>query len=189
MSIFTFLPQLAICLIFGPLAPIAAGLLVLVESVAIIFFVGKPLLLGAVQEDLFDAVLVGRGHQQLVMKGRSVTNTASGAKKLGKTVAGPLQRFSKAGLIRYLVSLPLNAIPVVGTAMFLLFNGPWRLSFLGALMCSDRLQERTQLARPLLSVQGLLEGGTRGVCPQAPRLVHGLWSHDVRLPCFGRTRS
>lgn len=59
-------------------------------------------------------------------KGRQVVNTkerGANVKKLGKTIVQPLNKFSTEGLIRYLISLPLNAIPVVGTIVFLLYNG------------------------------------------------------------------
>ena len=71
-----------------------------------------------------DAVLLQQGQDQLVSKGREVGKSGpSGASKLGKSITKPLNKFSKEGLIRYLVSLPLNAIPVVGTVLFLLYNG------------------------------------------------------------------
>lgn len=40
-----------------------------------------------------------------------------------KGVSKPLSRFSKEGLLRYIVSLPLNLVPMVGTVLFLLYNG------------------------------------------------------------------
>jgi hypothetical protein len=43
--------------------------------------------------------------------------------QLGKLLTRPLQRFSKEAIIRWLISLPLNAIPVVGPACFFLYNG------------------------------------------------------------------
>ena len=72
-----------------------------------------------------DAVLLQRGNVQLVEAGREVTTTGGGVKKLGKSLSKPLDRFSPQSFIRYLVSLPLNAIPFVGTALFLLYNGEW----------------------------------------------------------------
>jgi hypothetical protein len=34
-----------------------------------------------------------------------------------KGVSKPLQRFSREGLLRYVVSLPLNLVPMVGTGL------------------------------------------------------------------------
>lgn len=45
------------------------------------------------------------------------------AQSIVKGVSKPLNRFSKEGMLRYLVSLPLNLVPVVGTVLFLLYNG------------------------------------------------------------------
>ncbi|KAK7043786.1 hypothetical protein VNI00_008398 [Paramarasmius palmivorus] len=71
-----------------------------------------------------DAVLLQQGHEALVAKGRLVKGEqSSGIKTLGKSITKPLNRFSKEGIVRYLISIPLNSIPVVGTVIFLLFNG------------------------------------------------------------------
>jgi len=57
-----------------------------------------------------------------VAKSREVRPSHTGS-KLGKLLTKPLNRFSKESIIRLLISLPLNAIPVVGPAIFLLYNG------------------------------------------------------------------
>lgn len=124
MFFFTYLPQVAFCAFFsGPLAFVAAAVMVLGESYAIILTVTKTFLLGNAQDRLFDAVLIQRGHEHLVENGREISVNSSGIKKLGKAVTKPLDRFSKEGIMRYIVSLPLNSLPVVGTVLFLLYNG------------------------------------------------------------------
>jgi hypothetical protein len=50
---------------------------------------------------------------KLVSRGRELKSEAGHGKKLGKLLTKPLDRFSKENIIRWLVSLPLNAIPVV----------------------------------------------------------------------------
>jgi hypothetical protein len=70
-----------------------------------------------------DAVLLQQGNAQLVEGGRETQSSSSGIKKLGKSLYKPLNRFSPESILRYVASLPLNAIPVVGTALFLLYNG------------------------------------------------------------------
>jgi len=85
--------------------------------------VSFSLFLGFTGHFSVDAVLLQQGHEQLVSRGRQITSTSSGTKKLGRAIVQPLNRFSKEGIVRYVVSLPLNAIPVVGTVGFLLYNG------------------------------------------------------------------
>jgi len=123
LFIFTYLPQVAFCALFsGPFAFFTAALMVLGESYAVITFVSKVFFFGRVQDKIFDAVLLQQGNETLVSRGREV-KSRSGAKSLGKEITKPLNRFSKAGMLRYLISLPLNSLPVVGTAVFLLYNG------------------------------------------------------------------
>ncbi|CAE7187191.1 unnamed protein product [Rhizoctonia solani] len=66
--------------------------------------------------------LLLQGQTALVSNGREVT-TQSGRKALGRLILKPLHRFSKDGMIRYILSIPLNFIPVVGTVFFLGYNG------------------------------------------------------------------
>ena len=74
---------------------------------------------------LVDAVLLQQGNESLVARGREVKSNSSGMKLLGKSITKPLNRFSKDGLVRYLLSIPLNSIPVIGTFLFLLWNGKY----------------------------------------------------------------
>ena len=43
--------------------------------------------------------------------------------KLGKLTKKPFQKFTPKALIRYLMYLPLNFIPVVGTVIFVVLQG------------------------------------------------------------------
>ncbi|BGP16926.1 hypothetical protein JCM10213_007371 [Rhodosporidiobolus nylandii] len=124
MATFTYLPQVGVlALVSGPLAFIAAIPLVLAESYFIILFLHRTFLTPAVSEKIFDAVLLQKGHEDLVAKGRTL-NKQSGGVTLGKSLLKPVtSKFSAQGLVRYLITLPLNLIPVVGTATFLLLNG------------------------------------------------------------------
>ncbi|ESK96821.1 hypothetical protein Moror_6617 [Moniliophthora roreri MCA 2997] len=125
MFVFTYLPQVAFCAIFsGPLAFLPAAVMVLGESYVLISLVTKIFFLEAAKDKIFDAVLLQQGHESLVARGRVVkAGQSSGIKTLGKSITKPLNRFTKEGIIRYLISIPLNSIPVVGTVIFLLFNG------------------------------------------------------------------
>jgi hypothetical protein len=66
---------------------------------------------------------VEQGYDVLVRRGREVQSNSAGFKVLGKSLIKPLDRFSKEGIVRYIVSIPLNSIPVVGTVFFLIYNG------------------------------------------------------------------
>lgn len=73
---------------------------------------------------IFDAILIQRGHTSLVSQGRSINrNRSGGAVTLGKELLKPVKKLSTEGLVRYLITLPLNLIPGVGTAVFLALNG------------------------------------------------------------------
>jgi hypothetical protein len=70
--------------------------------------------------------MLQKGHTALVVRDRSISrSTRKGVivTRLGKSLKAPLGKFSKEGILRYLVSLPLNAIPFLGTVLFLLYNG------------------------------------------------------------------
>jgi len=119
MFTFTYLPQVAFCAIFsGPLAFATAALLVLGEAYAVIMFVSKAFFLGSAQDQLFNAVFRQQGINLVYFepKGKSRSFMQSVLKR-------PLSRFSKEGMLRYVVSLPLNLVPMVGTVLFLLYNG------------------------------------------------------------------
>lgn len=78
-------------------------------------------------QDTFDGVLLDRGLTTLVSKGREVK--PGHAQELGKIIGKPFEKFNKQAVIRYIVSAPLNAIPVVGPAIFLLYNGTYALLY------------------------------------------------------------
>ncbi|KAG8936468.1 hypothetical protein FRC02_001886 [Tulasnella sp. 418] len=123
LFLFTYLPQAAImCLFNGPLGFVTVVPLILSESGAIVLFMARALWLGPAMEETFDAVLFQQGMTQLVSQGREVQGEGS-SKRLGKALSRPLNRFTKEGLVRYILSLPLNAIPIVGTIFFLFYNG------------------------------------------------------------------
>ncbi|EIW65465.1 hypothetical protein TREMEDRAFT_70543 [Tremella mesenterica DSM 1558] len=104
----TYLPQVAFLALFsGPLAFIAAVPLVLGEAYVIITFLARSFL-----------VLLLRGQNTLVERGRQVTSSGGRTRQLGQVLTKPLSKFSTDNIVRYLLTLPLNLIPVVGTAFF-----------------------------------------------------------------------
>jgi len=126
MFLFAYLPQAAVLTFLnGPLGPINAAALVLSESTFLIMAIAKAFLLEGALLDLFDATLVHEGQDGLVAKGRELKSGSNrgGVKKLGKMLSKPLQKFSPAQFAEYLALLPLNLIPIVGTAVFLVIQG------------------------------------------------------------------
>ena len=143
MFFFTYVPQAAILtLVNGPAGPFSAIALVLSESSTIINWIARTFLLQDALVDLFDATLVGQKQEKLVENGRELKqgNSDGGVSRLGKAFRKPVQRYLKlrrenrvthvflasftlSRMIEYLCFLPLNLIPVVGTAVFLVIQG------------------------------------------------------------------
>ena len=73
----------------------------------------------------FLQTLVEQGETALVSRGRELNPATRKAayQRLGKLIMSPLHRLSPEAIGMYLTSLPLNAIPAVGTPIFLLFQG------------------------------------------------------------------
>ncbi|KAF4963218.1 hypothetical protein FSARC_8753 [Fusarium sarcochroum] len=127
MFFFTYLPQLAILFfVNGPIAPLSAILLVLNESTTIINIVSRNYLLQDALLDVFDGTLLARGDTKIVSEGREVKSGGDPMQKLGKILKSPFDKFSPKAIIRYIMYLPLNAIPVVGTVIFILIQGRTR---------------------------------------------------------------
>ena len=124
MFAFTYLPQLAL-LVFvnGPLAVFTTVLLILSESATIISLVSRNFLLQDALLDTFDGTLVSKNATELVTEGRQLKSGADPIDRLGKILKSPFSRFSPKALVRYVMYLPLNFIPVVGTVAFILVNG------------------------------------------------------------------
>jgi hypothetical protein len=129
MFVFAYVPQLAV-LVFvnGPLAAFSTALLTLSESSAIITFLSRRFLIQDTLVDTFDGVLVARNQTAVVAEGRQLKagNFNDPIGKLGKLLKSPFDNFSTKSLVRYVLYLPLNFIPVVGTAMFVLLQGRTR---------------------------------------------------------------
>jgi len=100
--------------------------------------------------DVFDAVLIDCGCQELVSHGRIIDTTASNSvKMLGKpTISAVYSPFSFRQIIEFILLLPLNFIPVVGVPLFLILTGyragplqHWRWFKLRELTKKDRKKE------------------------------------------------
>lgn len=124
-----YVPQsLAMSLFSGPLGFVSAVPLVLSEANIVI-----QLLSGLFIEDkkdlLFDTVMLDRGFETLVSQGRDISGRGAGkaGSKLGgmmkAKLTSPLAKFSPEALVKYLITIPLNAIPAIGTILFVTLNG------------------------------------------------------------------
>ncbi|KAI1351252.1 hypothetical protein F5Y01DRAFT_283211 [Xylaria sp. FL0043] len=127
MFFFTYLPQLAV-LVFvnGPLAVFTTVLLILNESSTIVNIVSRNFLLQDAIIDTFDGTLVSRNATGIVSEGRQLKSGTDPIARLGKVLKSPFSKFTPKALIRYVMYLPLNFIPVVGTVMFILLQGRTR---------------------------------------------------------------
>ena len=124
MFVFTYVPQMAVMAFTqGPLAAVSAALLVLSESSTLFTFLSKTLLVDEAIIDTFDGTLVARGNTTLVAKGREVKSGSDPIGKLGRLAKRPFAKFAPKALIRYLLYLPLNFVPVVGTVLFVILQG------------------------------------------------------------------
>ncbi|OWZ45806.1 hypothetical protein C356_03065 [Cryptococcus neoformans c45] len=121
---FAYLPQVAVlAVISGPLAFVLAIPLILGEAFVMVMFLTRGILVAQATVDIFDAVLLQKGHTVLVENGRHVTNKGGRVKQLGTLMTKPLSRFNVDSIVRYLLTLPLNFIPLIGTVFFLGYNG------------------------------------------------------------------
>jgi hypothetical protein len=119
MMLFTYVPQAAILTLFnGPFAVVSTIALVLSESSTITNLVSRNYFMSEALVDTFDATLVTQSMTPLVSEGRTLKAGSDAVVRLGKLVK-PFQRVNMASIIRYFMYLPLNLVPVVGTAVFI----------------------------------------------------------------------
>lgn len=124
MFTFIYLPQMAVlAIVNGPLAVLSSVLLTLSESSVIINLLSRNFLIQDALVDTFDATLIAQNQAEVVSGGRQVKAGRDPVAKLGKMFKNPFEKFTPKGLIRYLMYLPLNFIPVVGTVIFVTIQG------------------------------------------------------------------
>jgi len=127
MFFFTYVPQMAImAFTSGPLAAISAAVLVLSESSAITNLLSRSFLVEDALLDTFDGTLIARDQEPLVARGRQVKPRSGGTHavaRLGKMLSRPFARFRPEAMMRSLLYLPLNLIPVVGTVVYVAMQG------------------------------------------------------------------
>ncbi|KAF8462916.1 hypothetical protein BDZ91DRAFT_732673 [Kalaharituber pfeilii] len=125
LFIFTYLPQVALLAFFhGPLAWVNAAFMVLNEAATIITFVAENFMVEEGLVDVFDAVLLDHGLGELVVTAREVNfNAPNSTKALGRYTKSPYLRFSFTLTCKFLLTLLLNFIPVVGPFLYVIGQG------------------------------------------------------------------
>ncbi|KAG9241008.1 hypothetical protein BJ878DRAFT_545671 [Calycina marina] len=129
MFVFTYFPQFAVLVwVNGPLAAFTTILLTLSESSTIINILSRTFLIQDALVDTFDGTLVSRNQTEVLSEGRQLKSGSFNDPigKLGKLLKSPFEKYSPSALIRYVMYLPLNFIPVVGTVIFVLVQGRTR---------------------------------------------------------------
>ncbi|OTB07323.1 hypothetical protein M426DRAFT_318009 [Hypoxylon sp. CI-4A] len=127
MFFFTYIPQSAILFfVNGPLAVFTTVLLILNESSTIVNLISRNFLLQDALLDTFDGTLVANNATGVVSEGRQLKSGSDPISRLGKVLKNPFSKFTPKALVRYIMYLPLNFIPVVGTILFILIQGRTR---------------------------------------------------------------
>ena len=67
--------------------------------------------------------MLSRNLTSLVSTERQIKPANDPVARLGKIARKPFERFTPKAIIRYFLYLPLNMIPVVGTVLFVIFQG------------------------------------------------------------------
>ncbi|KAF8419343.1 hypothetical protein EV426DRAFT_538883 [Tirmania nivea] len=124
LFMFTYLPHVAILIFFhGPLAWINAAFMVLNEAAMIITFVAENFMVEEGLVDVFDAVLLDHGLAPLVATARELKDAPTSVKALGKYTKSPYLRFSLSLTVKFILTLPLNFIPLFGPFLYILAQG------------------------------------------------------------------
>ncbi|EDU44613.1 EI24 domain containing protein [Pyrenophora tritici-repentis] len=124
----TLLPQVLFLKLFHTVgsAWVNAVFLVLGEGAAVVALLFESFLVDESQVDIFDAVLIYKGYEDLVRQYRPVTEDALNdpVRRLGKpTRSSVYAPFSFRQIAEFVMLLPVNFIPYVGVPVFLLLTG------------------------------------------------------------------
>ncbi|MCJ1307739.1 hypothetical protein MMC25_001387 [Agyrium rufum] len=164
LFLWTYLPQVAFLAIFnGALAWVSGVFLVLGEGAAIIALLFEAFFVDETLVDIFDAVLIDQGYEDLVAQGRVIhpETNEDGTKRnpverLGQ-LSGPkvYSPFLLIQILEFIFLLPLNFIPIAGTPAFLILTGAragplqhWRYHKLLGLNKKERKGEAKKMRLP-----------------------------------------
>lgn len=126
LFIWTYIPQVLFLATFHGFggAWVNGAFLVLSEGALVIALLFEAFLVDETLVDVFDAVLVHEGYEDLVRTRRVLQDGYDARKRLGKTIGSKVYSpFSFRQIIEFVLFLPMNFIPVVGVPIFLLVTG------------------------------------------------------------------
>ncbi|KAI8939115.1 hypothetical protein NX059_004950 [Plenodomus lindquistii] len=128
LFLWTFLPQVAFLALFHKTgsAWVNGTFLVLGEGAAVVALLFESFLVDEAQVDIFDAVMIYKGYDDLIRPHRPITEDALNdpVRRLGKpTRTAVYAPFSFRQIAEFVILLPLNFVPYVGVPMFLLLTG------------------------------------------------------------------
>jgi len=129
LFLWAYLPQVAFLAIWqGRSAWFNGTILVLGEGAAIVALLFEAFFVDETQVDIFDAVLVNKGYEELVTTNRPVAPDEEGFLDPLRRLGRPLHKaqfapFSLRQIIEFVILLPVNFIPYVGVPLFLLLTG------------------------------------------------------------------
>ncbi|KAK7179519.1 hypothetical protein DPSP01_011954 [Paraphaeosphaeria sporulosa] len=128
LFVWAYLPQVAFLALFQKKgsAWVNGTFLVLGESAAVTALLFEAWLVDEVQVDIFDAVLVHKGYDDLVRQFRPVSDDSlnNPVQRLGKpTKSSVYAPFSFRQIAEFVILLPLNFVPYIGVPIFLLLTG------------------------------------------------------------------
>lgn len=119
---FAYVPQaVALSFVTGPFGFVTAIPIILSEANILVNFLS--VFLEDKMDLLFDTVLLDKGYNDLVSNGRTIKRGSGVATAMASKVSSKLSKFSLEGFVRYLMTIPLNLIPAVGTMLFIVLNG------------------------------------------------------------------
>lgn len=104
---------------------INGAILVLGEGAAIVGLLFEAFFVDETMVDVFDAVLLNEGFEDLIATSRIIhPDGENPVKKLGKpTTSAVYSPFSLRQIVEFVFLLPLNFIPIAGIPLFLLLTG------------------------------------------------------------------
>ncbi|CAN9393142.1 unnamed protein product [Alternaria alternata] len=128
LFVWTLLPQVLFLKLFHTAgsAWVNAVFLVLGEGAAVVALLFESFLVDESQVDVFDAVLIYKGYEDLVRKHRPVSEDSLNdpVRRLGKPIRPSVYApFSFRQIAEFVILLPMNFIPYVGVPIFLLLTG------------------------------------------------------------------
>jgi len=127
LFLWTYLPQVAFLAMFygTALAWVHGFFLVLGEGATIIAILFETFLVDETLVDIFDAVLIHEGLEDLVQEGRAInTQETDPVKRLGKPKFSRVYSpFSFRQMFEFIILLPISFIPIVGLPIFLVSTG------------------------------------------------------------------